>query len=246
MQQYAHLLFHGPLTDFLPKARRQKWVRYPFQFQATLKDVVEALGVPHPEIGRLLVNGLEATFSDLVQDGSRVEVFPVVAETAGSALPPLQVPASRPIRFVLDVHLGKLARYLRLLGVDSLYETHYDDKTLADLAAREQRVVLTRNVGLLKLKQVVTGYWLRSQHLEEQLQEVMMRFGLREQVNPFTRCMACNGPIGLVAKETVLDQLPPKTKQYFEEFYQCAHCQRVYWKGSHFDKMQLFLQSLEL
>ncbi|WP_207430193.1 Mut7-C RNAse domain-containing protein [Sabulibacter ruber] len=246
MENEAHILFHSSLNDFLLKRQRGKWVRYSFLNSSTLKDVVEALGVPHPEIGRILVDGQEGSFSDLIRPSTQMEVFPVVPEGDSLLLPSLQVPAPSPPRFILDVHLGKLARYLRLLGFDTLYETHWDDKAIADLAAQEKRIVLTRDIGLLKQKHVLVGYWLRSQHLEEQLQEVITRFGLRQQIAPFTRCMACNGEIGEVSKESVTHLLPPKTKQYFEVFYQCTHCQRVYWKGSHFDKMQLFLQNMDL
>ncbi|WP_246850195.1 Mut7-C ubiquitin/RNAse domain-containing protein [Rufibacter roseolus] len=240
----AHIFFHGRLQDFLPKHQRQQWLHYSFTGAPALKDALEALGVPHPEIGSILLDNQPAAFLDSLPYGARVEAYPVVCEESYERLPPLQIKSPVPACFVLDVHLGKLARYLRLLGFDTLYENQYDDQTIGQLAAQEQRIVLTRDIGLLKQKVVVWGYWLRSQHLETQLAEVMKRFGLKSQIQPFTRCMACNGSIVEVPKESVLPLLQPKTKVYFQEFYQCPICQRVYWKGSHYDKMQGFLERL--
>ncbi|KAA3438240.1 Mut7-C RNAse domain-containing protein [Rufibacter hautae] len=246
MENIAHFLFHGSLQDFLPRHQRQKWIPYSFSGAPALKDTIEALGIPHPEIGNIILNGQESGLLNSTPDGAKAEVFPVVPEGESGGLPPLQIKSPQPARFVLDVHLGKLARYLRLLGFDTLYENHYDDQTIAQISGQEKRIVLTRDIGLLKQKVVVWGYWLRSQQWEEQLREVIIRYGLKSQIQPFTRCMACDGRIAEVPKESVLPLLPPKTRIYFHEFYQCLKCHRVYWKGSHFDKMQGFLDRLHL
>ncbi|ALJ00516.1 Mut7-C RNAse domain-containing protein [Rufibacter tibetensis] len=246
MEHTAHLLFHGALNDFLPKYDRGQWVTYRFTGAPAVKDVVEACNVPHPEIGSIAVNGRKVPFSQPVQPNGKVEVYPAVAEGTIDVLPPLQISSPVPARFVLDVHLGKLVRYLRLLGFDTCYENHYDDQTIAQIAAQEQRIVLTRDIGLLKIKTVQCGYWLRSQQWEKQLREVLHRFHLMPQLQPFTRCMGCNGLIKEVEKKVVMSLLPPKTKQFFHTFYQCTHCKRVYWKGSHFDKMQRFLDRLSM
>ncbi|RNI27552.1 hypothetical protein EFA69_15620 [Rufibacter immobilis] len=244
MEHWANFLFHGELNDFLPKRYRQVGQQYHFSGSPALKDAIEALGVPHPEVGHVQQNGQEVLLKARLEPFAEVQVFPVVPEASAVELPPLQVPVPKPARFVLDVHLGKLARYLRLLGFDTLYQNHYSDADIAALAAQEQRIVLTRDVGLLKQKQVVWGYWLRSQHWEEQLREVINQFNLLPQVQPFCRCLACNGEIARVSKEAVLPLLPPKTRLFFQEFYQCPHCRRVYWKGSHYEKMERFLSHL--
>ncbi|MBC3541617.1 Mut7-C RNAse domain-containing protein [Rufibacter sediminis] len=241
MENVAQIFFHGSLNDFLPRHEKGKWQAYSFTGAPALKDALEAVGVPHPEIGRICQNGSEAGFQEALLRHAQVEVFPVVSEKGSQTPGPLQVSVPTPPTFVLDVHLGKLARYLRLLGFDTLYETSYDDQTIARLAQQGQRIVLTRDIGLLKQKIIQWGYWLRSQQWEEQLREVMIRYGLKDQLQPFTRCMACNGEIGEVSKETVLPLLPPKTRLYFHVFYQCQSCHRVYWKGSHYDRMQSFL-----
>lgn len=186
----------------------------------------------------LLANGVPVDFSYSLQTGDKVEVYP---SDAGREWPEgysLQAKHPAPDQFVLDVHLGKLARALRMLGFDTCYQNDYSDKTIAHIAETEKRIVLTRDVGLLKQKVIRWGYWLRSQ----QLAEVVRYFNLRPHFAPFTRCIACNGNIREVPKENVLAQLPPDTKLYFNQFYQCDSCKRVYWKGSHYERMQQFVK----
>lgn len=145
---------------------------------------------------------------------------------------------------MLDVHLGTLAKSLRLLGFDTVYGQRLHDAALVKISHGEQRILLTRDVNLLKHKAIPMGYWLRSQHTEKQLAEVVCRFQLVDHIRPFTRCMVCNGTIEVVSKETVLDLLPPKTRLYFDEFFQCADCKRVYWKGSHYQRMKETIQRI--
>ncbi|WP_114783087.1 Mut7-C RNAse domain-containing protein [Botryobacter ruber] len=244
MTKTAAFLFHGALNDFLPAAKRNIRFDYTFNGSPAVKDAIEALGVPHPEVDVILINGAPAGFAQQLQAQDQVEVFP---DASAFGLPEAHsIQALLPVsdKFVLDVHLGKLAKALRMLGFDTLYQNDYDDATIARLADQENRIVLTRDVNLLKNKRINRGYWLRSQHAEEQLQEVLTYFELLLQLNPFTRCLECNGPIVAVAKEEVLEQLPPNTRLYFHEFYQCRNCRRVYWKGSHYERMQQFIQRL--
>ncbi|MCD4696611.1 MAG: Mut7-C RNAse domain-containing protein, partial [Bacteroidales bacterium] len=143
----------------------------------------------------------------------------------------------RKTKFILDVHLGKLARYLRMLGFDTLYENNYPDPQIIDIAKKEKRIILTRDVGILKNSAVTHGYWVRSQNPREQLREVITRFDLSVNIKPLFRCMECNGIIEKVDKKEIIDQLKPKTKKYFNEFFRCTQCKKVYWEGSHYKKM---------
>ena len=202
-----------------------------------MKDMVEAMGVPHVEIGDVLVNGAKANFNCRLQPEDQLQVYPL---EEGEGL--LTGIAER--RFVLDVHLGSLARYLRMLGFDTVYGQHLQDPELVQIARTEQRILLTRDVNLLKHKAIPAGYWLRSQKTETQLQEVIGRYRLADHFHPFTRCMVCNGLISQVEKRAVLEQLPPDTRRYFEEFYQCRQCKRVYWKGSHYERMMEFMKKV--
>jgi uncharacterized protein with PIN domain len=241
---HATFYFHGSLNDFLPFAQRDTRFVYNFKGSPAVKDAIEALGVPHPEVSGILVNKSPVNFKYLLQAGDEVEVYPIAAANHLPEDHALVEPVPQPVRFILDVHLGKLAKNLRLLGFDTRYENNYADALIVDLAEIENRVVLTRDVGLLKNSRVKWGYWLRSQFLEEQLKEVIKRYKLQDYFKPFTRCLECNGPILPVEKATVLEVLPPKTKLYFNEFYQCKNCRKVYWKGSHYEKMLAKLGSI--
>ena len=239
-RQIATFRFFGALNDFLRPTRKEVWISYTFDGSPAVKDAIEAMGVPHPEVQEIRINDAAAAFYTRLQPGDRFEVYPADIRAAND-------PAenSSGARFILDVHLGKLAKNLRMLGFDTSYENNYSDKTIVEAAATENRIVLTRDVVLLKNKAIERGYWLRSQHAGEQLTEVIRRFGLSHQFRPFERCIACNGHIVAVPKTKVWELLPPKTKLYYDEFFQCTSCKRVYWKGSHYERMLQFIKQVE-
>ncbi|MEZ4729887.1 MAG: Mut7-C RNAse domain-containing protein [Caldilineaceae bacterium] len=149
-----------------------------------------------------------------------------------------------PIQFILDVHLGKPARWLRMLGFDTLYRNDYDDPEIVAIAAREGRTILTRDLGIMKRRAVTNGYHIQSTKPAEQLQEVLSRYNLLGQIKPFHRCIVCNGLLQEVAKKAVMAQLEPKTILYYDDFFQCMSCDRVYWRGSHFERMETFIETL--
>jgi uncharacterized protein with PIN domain len=147
-------------------------------------------------------------------------------------------------RFVLDTHLGQLATYLRMLGFDTLYQNDQLDEELAHLSSQEGRILLTRDRGLLKRNMVSHGYCVRETHPRQQLVEVLRRFDLFEAVRPFRRCIRCNGLLQPVSKAAICDRLPPRTQQYYDEFRLCQDCKQIYWKGSHYHRMQQFIKKV--
>ncbi|MBB6611826.1 Mut7-C ubiquitin/RNAse domain-containing protein [Pontibacter sp. Tf4] len=236
----AHFKFYASLNDFLPKQEQESWINYSFPENPVVKDAIEAMGVPHPEVNAIVVNGNKVDFTYKLQPSDEVEVYPKGFPATINLTPTY----SLPYRFVLDVHLGKLVRFLRLLGFDTFFDPELSEKELVRIAVEENRILLSRGVNILKYKTIVHGYWLRSQQPEEQLLEVIRYYSLAGEFSVFTRCMVCNGTIVQVPKEQVQELLPPKTKLYFHEFYQCQHCRRVYWKGSHYERMQQFINNL--
>lgn len=150
----------------------------------------------------------------------------------------------RVTRFILDVHLGKLAKYLRLCGFDSLFNTGLNDIQIIELSLKELRIILTRDKGLLKNKRVTHGFWIRSSDPAEQTRDVIRKFDLKNSVNPFTRCLECNGMLTDASKEEILDKLPPKTREFYDKFKKCQGCGKIYWEGSHYERMNLFIQSV--
>lgn len=235
--------FYSTLNDFLSPERQQMLFIHCLKERASVKDAIEALGIPHPEIGLILVNGESVDFSWLIQDGDRVSVYPIfttlpVTDTSLVLPPPLPS-----IRFVLDIHLGKLANYLRLFGFDTWYHNQADDETLANISSQEQRILLTQDRGLLKRRIVDYGYLVRSHDPKYQITEVLQRFDLWHQTAPLTRCLRCNGNLRPVEKDAIITHIPPLTQAFYDEFKQCQTCYQIYWKGAHYDRIQQFIST---
>ncbi|MEO7002053.1 MAG: Mut7-C RNAse domain-containing protein [Ktedonobacterales bacterium] len=238
--------FHGDLNDFfLLRARRESAIIYDVEGTPSLKDVVESLGVPHTEVGALLVNGASVPFTMLARAGDQIEAYAVAAP-----LPPvtpiyhLQPPAPTPARFVLDVHLGRLAAYLRPLGFDTRYQNFCDDDVLARISSEEERILLTRDVGLLKRGIVVYGHFVRATQPEAQLREVVERFHLGASFAPFERCLRCNGLLDPVSPASVANELPANVARDYDEFFRCQSCAQVYWKGTHYERMRELIERM--
>lgn len=244
MSKRAQFRFYEELNDFLPEARKKSWFSYDFDGNPSVKDAVEAIGIPHTEIDLILVNSKSVTFSHHIHDGDMISVYPVFESLDISNVTHLREKPLREPKFILDVHLGKLAKYLRMLGFDTIYENNYDDSEIIDMAKDQKRTILTRDVSLLKIKTVTHGYWIRTHYPLEQLTEVILRFDLHSNIKPFYRCISCNGLVKKVPKESIIHTLQSKTKLYYDEFYRCTSCEKVYWKGSHYDKMKTFVDNL--
>lgn len=244
MNAIAYFNFYGSLNDFLHKSKKQSWIGYHFKEGSTVKDAIEAMGIPHVEVAEITMTNNPLPFSYRIQEEDKIEVWPY-RHTSNFKNPFLSSEAEMQYHFILDVHLGKLAGYLRLLGFDAVYQNDYNDCVIAERAYKECRIVLTRDIGLLKHKVIRHGYWLRSQQPKEQLKEVIKHFYLQDKFLPFTRCLCCNGIIRPVSKDAITDLLPLKTRQFFQQFFQCISCKKVYWKGSHVDRMMAFIEEVK-
>lgn len=238
MMHSASFRFYAQLNDFLPEVQRQVRFRYRFRGKPGIKDAIEALGPPHTEIDLILVDAEAVGFEYALQDGDRVSVYPRFSSFDISSMNHLRPPDLEPLRFVLDMHLGRLAAYLRMTGFDSLYWNQASDEQLARISQREDRILLTRDRGLLKRGSVRYGYCVRCSNPREQLEEVLSYFDLGGKIKPFRRCMRCNGTLHSVEKEAVMEQLPPGVRERHDRFRRCSQCGRVYWRGSHFERMQ--------
>jgi uncharacterized protein len=226
------LRLHGDLPG-LSRGRGAQ-LRVPSSGSRSVKDVIESVGVPHTEVAHLSVDGRAAGFGHRLEGGEEVDAFPPVGQhrRTGSVLPP-----DPPRRFVCDVHLGTLARRLRLLGFDTSYANHADDRTLVRIAVEDHRVLLSRDRGLLSRRAVLHGYLPRSDDPDDQLAEVVARFGLAADAAPLTRCVRCNTPLVAVTLAEVADAVPPRSRRAFDRFARCPACGQVYWPGSHIDAL---------
>jgi hypothetical protein len=242
----AHLRFYGDLADFVSPARGGREYSVQFPELRSVKDLVESEGVPHPEVGLLLVDGASVDFDCLVGEGERVAVYPHFSELPGNAASGIRRPPLERMAFVADVHLGKLVRRLRLLGYDCWYGPDFDDAVLAEQSATENRVLLTRDRGLLMRAAVRHGIFVRSDAASEQLRQVVWRMGLANQPPRSPLCLKCNAALESVSREEVRDSIPAYTYQNMGPFLRCTHCRAVYWKGTHWPKLRRFIDDAGL
>ena len=236
----ARFRFYAELNELLPRPLRQRDILHSFNSPATLKDRIEAQGIPHTEVELTQVNGTPVDFAHRLQDGDQVSVYPFLAILENPL--PLRPPYPRG-RFVLDQHLSKLAVYLRLMGLDALHRPFFPDTELARVSIEEDRVLLTRDKGLLMRKEVVHGGFVRATDPMAQLPEVLHRFGARELYAPFSRCLACNGLLQSVTKEEIADRLLPSTRARYHTYWNCPQCDRVFWEGPHVRRMRGWVEA---
>ena len=240
----ARFRFSGELNDFLAPQRRSREFEHRCARAATVKNAIEALGVPHTEVELILVNGCTVDMTYRVQDGDRVDVSPKFEDAGLEPRLHIRAPLPAPARFIADSQLGALARLLRILGFDTVYDNGYADHEVRRCAAEEERIILTRDRELLKCRTVTHGCYVHALEPRAQLREIVQRLGLAANMRPFTLCVHCNLPLVRVAKEEVLGQLPPMVAERHEQFHTCAGCRRVYWKGTHWERLRRVLREL--
>ncbi len=234
---FAYFRFYEELNEFLNPKRRKQSFRHDFSTRASVKDMIEAFGVPHTEVDLILVDGNSVEFSHTVGDGEHISVYPVFESLDVTSIQRLRPKPLRNSRFVVDGHLGKLARYLRLLGFDTLYCSDYADDELVRISTQEHRILLTRDRALLKRKQISHGCYIYGTEPRHQLHGLVKRLDLYRAVQPFQRCMRCNGLLKTVARSGIAHRLKPKTIRYFDEFKICGRCEHIYWKGGHYARL---------
>lgn len=237
----VQLKFHGDLPFFLRSKRPA--VERQLSERTSVKDVIEACGMPHTEVDLILVDQNPVDFARVLTRQSIIDVYPIDSKRHTLfAKDRLQVVQIR--KFVADGHLGKLVRDLRLLGIDVSYDRNAEDRQLVAISTKEDRALLTRDRRLLMYGAVRHGYYLRSQYPLEQTLEVLRRFDLHSAITPFSRCLRCNASLEPVPKERVIDQLEPLTKIHYQTFRRCSDCGQVYWSGSHFAKLEARIAKL--
>jgi uncharacterized protein with PIN domain/sulfur carrier protein ThiS len=232
----ARFRIYPAIAAFVATERRNVPFDHDCARAATLKNALEALGIPHTEIAAVRVNDAPATLERIVRDADYVEAWGY-ADT-GTTQPTVG------LDFVADAHLGGLARFLRMLGFDTIHANSITDADIRRLAYDERRVVLSRDRELLKCADVMTGCYVRAIRPEAQLREVACRFGLAKHARPFTRCLRCNTPLTTVDKSQVLCELPQSVARDQHAFYRCGSCNRIYWPGSHYVRMRAALERM--
>ena len=237
--------FYEELNDHLPKAWRKQAFAFPFKGKPSVKNAIQDIGVPHGEVDLILVNGEPVGFDYQLQGGEEVSVYPEFEALDISPVVRLRSKPLRETRFVVDVNLGKLAQKLRLLGFDTLFRNDFEDDEIIEISLREKRIILTRDKGILKQNAVTHGYWLRNDDPKKQLKEIIARLQLQKSFRPFSRCANCNGLLREVEKAELQHLLTSDTLQFYDEFWKCAGCGKIYWEGSHFKHILRWVEDLQ-
>ncbi len=241
----ATFRFYARLNAFLPRERRGQAFSCRCVQRTTTKHMIEALGVPHTEVALVLADGNPVGLDWLIGEGERIAVYPVFAQLDVDSLARLP-PMPTPPRFVADAHLGGLARLLRMAGFDTLYDNHFEDAAMAELANRERRVLLTRDRALLMHRVVLHGCYLHALKPQGQLRELYHRLDLASHARPFSLCLNCNVRLHEVDRQAILDRVPPRVQARHERFLTCNACDKIFWEGTHWQDMRALLESLTL
>ena len=240
----ATFRFYEELNDFLAPSQRRREFSCACARAATAKHMIEALGVPHTEVELILVNGESVAFDHALQDGDRVAVYPKFEAFDITPLLRLRPEPLRTIRFVADAHLGGLAQLLRLAGFDTLYDNHFADAEIEALAAAEARIVLTRDRELLKRRTITHGCYVRALKPQAQMREIVDRLDLAASVHAFRLCLSCNVPLRRIEKAEAIGRAPEGVLARHAQFVTCDVCHRVFWEGTHWQRMRTLIDSL--
>jgi len=245
MPDEVNIRFYAELNLLLPAKQRDTGFNYEIKKTRSVKDLIESIGVPHTEVDLIFVNDESVDFTYQIEGGEQIRIYPSSNNLDNPALIHNQPGALAEPKFLLDVHLGRLATYLRMLGFDTLYRNDYDDPTLAHISAQQNRILLTCDRKLLMRNAVTHGYLVNSRKPRQQIHEVLKRFDLFDYQNERARCLRCNGIIHTVSKQAIATQLLPLTKKYYDDFFQCDSCDKIYWEGSHHSKIQTLVATVK-
>ena len=236
--------FYEELNDFLPKHRRKTDFEAKFKGKRSIKDMIEALGIPHTEIDLILVNGNSVDFNYILQDEDRVSVYPVFESLNITNVTRLRKIPLRRNKFIADINLGYIVKYMRILGLDLYYDPLLSTREIIKISKRDNRVILTKSRKLLKFKDVSHGIFIRPGTTTEQIRRIIDYLDIKDNIKPFSRCLRCNTLLKIVLKEKILDRIPPKTKELCDEYVQCRSCDKIYWKGTHFINMKKVVRQI--
>jgi len=236
--QAATFRFYEELNDFLPLERRKAEFRCGFKGRESVKDRIEALGVPHTEVDLILVNGVSVDFGYILQDRDRVSVYPVFESLDIHDVTHLRDLPLRETRFIADVNIGDIVKYMRALGLDVYCNPTLSPREIIRISREEKRTILTKSRKLLKHRDVIRGIFIRPGTTVEQIRGIIDFLSLRGGMALFSRCLACNSSLVRVTKESVFDRVPPKARAFHEDYSYCSGCDRIYWQGSHFARIQ--------
>ena len=234
----AVLRFYNELNDLLPEHRRNTEFEAEFKDKRSIKDMIEALGVPHTEVDIIIANEDSVNFNYILHEGDRIRVYPTLSNPDIKNTIPLRPSPFYNTRFIADTNLGNIARYMRVLGFDTYFDPSLSARAIIELSLREDRTIITKSRKLLKFGDVTYGLLLRPGTTEAQIKNILLRMGIKDSVKPFSRCLRCNGILIDVPKKRIADRIPPKTRSFCNEYSHCESCDKIYWEGTHVFEMK--------
>lgn len=230
--------FYEELNDFLPAQRRKRDFQVGFKGRESVKDMIEALGVPHTEVDLILVNGKSVDFRCIIQDKDRISVYPTFESLDIRDVTRLREIPLRKTRFIADINIRDIVKYMRALGLDVYYDSSLSPREIIRISKRKNRTILTKSRKLLKFRDVTHGIFIRPGTTVEQIKGIIDCLSLSELIDPFSRCLQCNKPLVGVSKDSILDRIPPKTREFCDEYSYCEACDKIYWKGTHYTRIK--------
>jgi uncharacterized protein with PIN domain len=236
--------FYEELNDFLPENRRKTDFEAPLKGTRSIKDMIESLGVPHTEVDLILVNNRSVDFRYILQDRDRVSVYPVFELLNITGITRLRNIPLRRNRFIADINIGNIVKYMRVLGLDVYHDSFLSNRDIIEISNNKKRIILTQNKKLLKFKDVSHGMFIRPGTTIEQIRRIIEYLDIKNDIKPFSRCLRCNTQLSTVQKNKILGRIPPKTKECCHEYGQCPSCDKIYWKGTHFMKMEKVVRQI--
>jgi len=239
-----HLRFYEELNEFLPTEKRKVTFTHSIPVQTSAKDLIESFNIPHTQVQMILVNGEQKDFSYIVHDYDRISVYPFFHNFDIRSVSKIHHILPESIRFLVDQHLGTLARYLRMFGIDTAYNENLLDHDLAEKANREDRILITRDHSILKRNELKFGYYVYADNLDSQLEELTLQFNLTEYISLFSRCLECNSVLHRVEKAKIEHRLQNKVWEGHDTFTICENYDKIYWKGTHYQRMKQKIENI--
>jgi uncharacterized protein with PIN domain len=237
--------FYEELNDYLPEELRKGWIESSAEPGTSVGEKISSFEIPLGEIDLILVNQQSESFDYILQEEDRISVYPVFESFDISEISKLRDKPLRVVTFICDVHLGRLCKYLRMLGFDTSYSNNYTPGQIIDISNLEKRIILSKSIQLIRHKEVTRAYWVRSSEPLEQLIDLIYGLDILKWANPLTRCLNCNSMLETVEKEDVIDRLEERTAKYYTAFFRCPVCDQIYWKGSHYESMMEFIHQIQ-
>ena len=236
--------FYEELNDLLPKHRQKTDSEVEFEGKRSVKDMIEALGVPHTEVDLILVNSESVNFSYIIKDADRISVYPVLESLNIENVTRLRPSPLRKTRFVADINLGDIVKYMRALGLDVFFDPSLSPLEIIAISKNKNRIILTKSKNLLKYKDVSHGILIRPESTTKQIACIIEYLDIKDRIKSFTRCLLCNSPLENISKKEIEDRIPPRTKEFCDGYVYCRKCDKIYWKGTHYIKMKNMIHEI--